>query len=332
MFVGLRPALERGYLRRVESGRFDQISPAELLRRFADRRATGRLDLDRSGVRSMLYFRRGRVYAATAPIPRTRLGERLVDAGLLDEGALAVALRAQAAAPSPVRIGEVLVERGHCDLDTVRDHLREQMAAAVSATIGWTQGTWSFRPGDQVLEDAPFDESVDDLIMEAARRLERWDVIHRRVGSLDVVLDLRSGPPTDVALTPDEWSILSGIDGVSTIAEIAADAGCSDLQAGRIAFGLLATGVLRVAPEPTVAAAEAAGMTPERAELLREFASLEPRPELPEAEQAGSPQGADGGSAQGTQDEGDEAGGSDSGRRGLFRGRRGERTGRPPAG
>lgn len=303
----------------MESGRLEQTSTAELLRPFADAGATGRLDIDRSGMRSLLWFRHGRVYTATAPGSRARLGERLVAADEVSGEVVADALRRQAGVATPVRLDDVLVDGGHLDLETVRSHVREQIADSVAAALGWTEGTWSFRPGDSVVEDAPLDESVDDLLMEASRRLDRWEVILRRLGSLDIVLDFRGGAPADVALTPDEWSLLTRIDGVSTVAELTGDLGCSELEAARIAYGLVSTGLLEAAREPSE---RSNGADAHRAELLREFASLEraavaaPSPDQHEAvdeepEGSGEPEG------------GEEQQAPAPARRGFFRGRRG---------
>ncbi len=317
--------MEPGYIPRVETGRLEQTSTAELLRRFADAGATGRLDIDRSGMRSLLWFRHGRVYTATAPGSRARLGERLVAADEVSGEVLANALSRQAAVTARPRLGDVLVDGGHLDLETVRSHVREQIVDSVAAALAWTEGTWSFRPGDSVVEDAPLDESVDDLLMEGARRLDRWEVILRRLGSLDTVLDFRGGAAADVALTPDEWSLLTRIDGVSTVAELAGDLGCSELEGARIAYGLVATRILEAVPEPSARSDEedgAAEARAHRAELLREFASLERAP-VPPPSPAPSPSPSPDHPEEPVEATEDGEGPPATGRRGLFRGRRG---------
>ena len=228
----------------MESGRLEDAPTAELCRRYADAAETGCLRIQRDGTQALIYFRTGNVYTATAPEARPRLGDRLVGAGHITEEQLAATLAYQRSLPQPRRIGELLIERGMIDRETMRTYVRDQIADSVAAALSWASGEWRFSPGEQVSEDVPLDMSVADLLMEGARRLEEFEIIRARLGSMDAIVDFSPEGQADLSLTPDEWSMLTHIDGRSTVAEIAGDAGYGQFEAARIIYGLLTAGVV----------------------------------------------------------------------------------------
>lgn len=238
----------------MESGTLSSHPPSELLRGLASLGATGCLRLERDGNAATVHFRDGLVYTASAPAARARLGDRLVGAGHITEEQLAETLAYQRALAEPRRIGELLIERGHIDRETMRTYVREQIADSVAATMRWTDGEWSFAEGEQVAEDAPLDMSVENLLMEGARRLEEWGAIEAQLGSVETVVDFSSGGnAAELSLTPDEWAMLTRIDGASSIAEIADAAGYGQFEAARIIYGLYTAGVVTVVTEPEAA-------------------------------------------------------------------------------
>ena len=232
----------------MDVGRLVPASPVHLLlQRYAEAGATGCLRIDRDDAQARVYFRDGSVYTAAAPGARARLGDRLVGAGHITEEQLAGALEHQRTLDEPRRIGELLIERGLIDRETMRSFVQEQSTDSVAVALGWREGSWSFTDGEEVGEDVPLDMSVENLLMEGARRLEAWEVVLARITSLEAVPDFVGGDrAAELALTPDEWSMLTRIDGRSSIAEIAADSGYSEFEAGRIIYGLLTAGVVEL--------------------------------------------------------------------------------------
>lgn len=254
----------------MERGDLRDTSTAALLRRFADEKATGCLRIDQHGTRAAVWLRGGAVYTATAPMARTRLGDRLVGAQHLTGDQLGAALSEQQRQRPAPRLGELLIAKGIIDRETLRAVVREQIADSVAAALSWTSGTWSFNTAEEVAEDVTLDMSVENLVMEGARRLEEWEVIRARVGSLEAVVDfVGRGHEAELALTPDEWSMLTRIDGASSIREIAEGAGYGQFEAARIIYGLLTAGVVALldeagdGPQPEEPRAPASADVPE---------------------------------------------------------------------
>ena len=132
---------------------------------------------------------------------------------------------------------------------------------AVYALAIWNQGDFKFEPG-VATEHRTIAKSNTNLLMEAARRLDEWRVLAKKIPSTDhvpefVVQEHREG---QISLNTSEWLILSKIDGRRSIKQIAGASGLSVFDVAKILFGLIATGLIRLRePAPAAAPARAAG-------------------------------------------------------------------------
>jgi uncharacterized protein DUF4388 len=140
---------------------------------------------------------------------------------------------------------------------------------AVYALAIWSQGDFKFEPGTATTHRT-ISKSNTNLLMEAARRLDEWRVLSKKVPSTDwvpefVVLDNREG---QINLNTSEWMILSKIDGQRSVKQIAAECSLSVFDVAKILYGLVAAGLIglkeptgshpRPAPRPAPAAAHPA--------------------------------------------------------------------------
>jgi hypothetical protein len=141
---------------------------------------------------------------------------------------------------------------------------------AVYALAIWSQGDFKFEPGTAT-PNRTISKSNTNLLMEAARRLDEWRVLSKKVPSTDwvpefVVLDNREG---QINLNTSEWMILSKIDGQRSVKSIAVTCGLSVFDVAKILYGLVAAGLIglkeptgsnpRPAPRPAAPAQPAAG-------------------------------------------------------------------------
>ncbi|HET9316263.1 MAG TPA: DUF4388 domain-containing protein [Vicinamibacteria bacterium] len=133
---------------------------------------------------------------------------------------------------------------------------------AVYALAIWSQGDFRFEPGIAT-DQRTITKSNTNLLMEAARRLDEWRVLSKKVPSVDmipefVVQDAREG---QINLNTSEWLILSKIDGARSVKTIAQSAGLSVFDVAKILYGLVATSLIRLktAPEGAVRPAAKAG-------------------------------------------------------------------------
>lgn len=130
---------------------------------------------------------------------------------------------------------------------------------AVYALAIWSQGDFKFEHG-VATEHRTISKSNTNLLMEAARRLDEWRVLSKKIPSTDmipefVVQEHREG---QINLNTSEWLILSKIDGQRSIKQMAGASGLSVFDVAKILYGLVATGLIRLRDAGPAAARAAA--------------------------------------------------------------------------
>jgi hypothetical protein len=111
---------------------------------------------------------------------------------------------------------------------------------AIFALAIWNQGEFLFTPA----EDAPaqtITKSNTNLLMEAARRIDEWRVLSKKIPSVDMVPELhpRQHRHEQVTLNPQEWVLITRIDGTQSIAEIGRRIGVSSFDVSKVLYGLI---------------------------------------------------------------------------------------------
>lgn len=169
--------------------------------------------------------------------------------------------------------GQIYLNDGkivHAELDDVAGE------EAVYALAIWSQGDFRFDPG-VATEHRTISKSNTNLLMEAARRLDEWRVLSKKVPSTDMIPEfvVQEGRDGQINLNTSEWLILSKIDGQRSVKSIAFAASLSVFDAAKILYGLIATGLIRLRQPAALAraaaprAAAAAATNPPRDMLAR---------------------------------------------------------------
>ena len=102
-------------------------------------------------------------------------------------------------------------------------------------------GTFVFDEGVD-LPPREINGSNEMLIMEGIRRVDEWTLIRDRTPPLDTVLGLAmtlNERRPEVSLAPEEWRILTLVDGRNTIAEISDRSGLGEFRTCQIIVRLL---------------------------------------------------------------------------------------------
>ncbi len=140
--------------------------------------------------------------------------------------------------------GEIWLSEGKIVHAEVDDLVGEE---AVYALAIWRSGEFRFDPGAEPPRQT-IQKSNTNLLMEAARRLDEWRVLSRKIPSVElvpefVVLDNREG---QINLNTMEWLLLSKIDGQRSVRQIAATAGMGVFDAAKLLYGLVAANLIRL--------------------------------------------------------------------------------------
>ncbi|MBI2795583.1 MAG: DUF4388 domain-containing protein [Gemmatimonadetes bacterium] len=195
-----------------------------------------------------VYFDAGKVIYATIKSNPHPLGLMLVKSGRVTEADLDRALLAQKSRPG-VKFGAILVEMGVITPRELERQVKLQIEEVVFELMSWREGFFSFTERDMtdVPAGATVQVSTESLLMEGARRIDEWSRIADKVPHLAVIpvlADVSDAHSAQLELLPNEWEMLSMIDGGADLREIAAALVRSEFDVARIAYGLVSTGIV----------------------------------------------------------------------------------------
>jgi hypothetical protein len=139
-------------------------------------------------------------------------------------------------------VGKIYLKGGQI-ADAAVGNLRGEHAVYEMAI--WAEGDFSFNPGEET-DQVTVHKSNANLMMEAARRLDEWRVLARKIPSLDLIPYF---PPRDrgldqVTLSPHEWILVTRVDGKRSIEEIAALLRWSAFDVSKLLFGMITSGLV----------------------------------------------------------------------------------------
>ena len=81
--------------------------------------------------------------------------------------------------------------------------------------------------------------------MEAARRIDEWQVLSKRIPSTRLVpVFTQQATTTSVSLTPQEWALICKIDERRSIEEVAIGLDMSPFEACKLLYGLITSGLV----------------------------------------------------------------------------------------
>jgi CheY-like chemotaxis protein/predicted transcriptional regulator len=115
----------------------------------------------------------------------------------------------------------------------------------------WKSGTFSFQVGESAPKET-INKSGTNLLIEATRRLDEWNMISSKIPSFEVFpTRVPLSGAKSIRLTREDWKILLLMDGQASIRQIAETSGLDLFETGRIVFNLITVGVVSIEKEAT---------------------------------------------------------------------------------
>jgi len=116
---------------------------------------------------------------------------------------------------------------------------------AVYEMAVWQKGQFLFMPNTESGE-VTISKSNTSLMMEAARRLDEWRVLQRKIPSFDLIpYFLPRDPGHDqVTLSPHEWAVVTKLDGHRAIRELEDATSLSAFDLCKVLYGLVTSGLI----------------------------------------------------------------------------------------
>lgn len=112
----------------------------------------------------------------------------------------------------------------------------------------WDRGEFNFEANVKAPEQSIV-KSYSNLLMEAARRMDEWKILMRKIPSENcipefIVFDTEER--RQINLTTLEWVVVSKIDGRRTVADIAKECNLSLFDTTKILYGLIVAELIKI--------------------------------------------------------------------------------------
>lgn len=230
-------------------GSLQEASLPDVLQLIAAGGRTGCLSVTSRQSIGRVYFEEGRITYASVLNRQDRLGDILVQEKVITREKLDRAIEEQGKVRDGRRLGEILKDKWLIDEDTLRSYVERQINEAVLHLFTWKQGTFFFEPGrrpdrEQILVSI----NPESLLLEGAKRIDEWNLIEKKVPSLELVFTLdpdRSGSISTLDLTPEQEKILPYLDGRHSAWEVVDRTALGEFEVGKALYGLLSAGLIR---------------------------------------------------------------------------------------
>jgi tetratricopeptide (TPR) repeat protein len=190
-----------------------------------------------------IFFEKGRITYARIVNRRDRLGDLLVRDGVLRQEQLDQVLAEQSKEPDR-RVGELLVEHDYISRNDLASYVRLQIEEAIYHLFTWSRGNFYFEVDERPEADILVSINPESLMLEAARRVDEWSLIQKKIPSMDLLFEiernrLRGAP---VTLTPEQELVVGLFDGSRTVQEVVEETGLTEFSVGKALYGLVQAG------------------------------------------------------------------------------------------
>ena len=206
------------------------------------------MHLERESIKKRIYFKKGSMIFANSDVDDDRIGEFLIRNNAIDRTAFEMAVKV--AKDTGKRFGKTVVEMGHMNAEEMETQVTGQIEAIIYSLFLWEAGDWNLEPHeDPVDADIVLNLSTADIILEGIRRMNDLGAIRRGLGDAQAMLRHSDNPLLlyqKISLTPSEGFVLSRVDGVSTVSDIAAISPLGEEETLRCIYGLVSAGILDV--------------------------------------------------------------------------------------
>jgi hypothetical protein len=162
---------------------------------------------------------------------------------------------------------------------------------AVYTLAIWSTGDFQFTPGKES-DKVTIDKTNTSLLMEAARRLDEWKVLARKIPNVESIPVLKPrelGEP--VTLSPPEWTLVIRIDGRKTVEELARATASNSFETAKVLYGLVTSDLVDMRPNTGSRPAAAPGAPSASPPPAAEPASRPSPPAVPSAAGGNPPLG-----------------------------------------
>jgi len=229
-----RPAMERTYQYR---GDLKTTALPEMLYTIYRTRMAGVIEAKHHSVTKRVWIKEGDVIHATSTDRNDSLGAHLGRSGKVAANELLTILRQRE--QSHRRLGELLVERGVLSPAAIYKAIREQVEGIIWSLFTWEEGDVTFRLGDVESEDiVRIFIPMRQAIVQGVRRAPNAKTMVARLGRKETVFEstYRSEDLIAIALDEQEYQLLARVNGRRSLFDLCTAGPLSTAESGKLIY------------------------------------------------------------------------------------------------
>jgi hypothetical protein len=259
----------------ILNGRLEEFSLVELLQAMGLSTNTGALHLQQADGRTgVTYFENGAIVSCTEiDTEALTLGGVLQQLKLATIEQLEHAFQQQTQDPLGKRIGERLIDLGILTQDQLNDALRTQALWTVRELGLWHEGSYEFHPGERLPSDASVLKiDYQRATMELVRYEHEWQGLHAFLPEgMRTHIQMAFEPPAGHPLLfhATAWRVITRVNSQHTVRRMATSLQLPELDVARMVGPLVREGLL-----VPVGAAGGPGLPEEAARLSMQHFDL----------------------------------------------------------
>lgn len=119
---------------------------------------------------------------------------------------------------------------------------------AIFTLISWDNGEFVFEDGVSETESSVI-RPITSLLMEAARRIDEWKLLRKKIGSIDAIPEFSAIDRQErrkISLSTLEWVVIAKIDGKKSINQISKECGVNIYDTSRIIYGMVTSDLIKL--------------------------------------------------------------------------------------
>src|SRR5215218_7423778 len=222
------------------NGQLSEQPLAELIREILFKGLSGRLRLEHERVHVVTYFEAGKFLYAASNVRTLRVREYLIKAEAVSD---------QDLAQFNERVSDTDLLKVLCAQKLLSAAVAEQIQTRLVADVLrlallWTEGAWEFEERSRLGEQRNPKIALDDLLLEAARRLPAKFAASRFENPAEVITPVEE-PFVNQNLLPAEVFLLSRLDRPTTVRELVAVSGLGHDETLGHVYALALAGLLK---------------------------------------------------------------------------------------
>jgi len=241
-------------------GSLKTFSLPEVLQFLAMSKMTGTLAVTSPQRTIKVMIRDGRIVNTSTLNLSRKLGSLLIHHNLLQRHQLDEALQRQKA--DHRLLGQILVEESYVTRENLNRTIKMQLEEEVWDLFRLGEGEFKFEHGQPARDEEVIVEiEIEPLIMEGTRQLDEWHRIIKNIPGDHYIVTLApiEGDFEKIPLTDAEWTVLSYINGRSTIGCIVNRSTLGRFETYQTLNSFMAAGLVVMQPPGSTVASGAKG-------------------------------------------------------------------------